>query len=99
MLINPQDKESLKKGVEYFNKLIKGNTLFIIERKFKPKSVKNNAYLHVCITLYAIEFGYTLQEAKTQLKRQCGFMIYKKNNTLFLKTVSKLNDSKISNNL
>ena len=40
--------------------------------------------MHVCITIYAIHFGYTLDEAKVLLKRMCSFMVYEKNGTKFL---------------
>ena len=92
MLINPNNKLSLKKGEEYFNKLCEGKTPFELRKPRKKKSIQNNAYLHVCITLYAIEYGYTLEEAKTLLKRNCSFMVYEKNGDLFLKRVRDLDN-------
>lgn len=62
----------------------------------KRRSITLNAYLHVCITLYAIHFGYSLEEAKTLLKRLCPFMIYEKNGHKFLKKTSKLNNTECS---
>ena len=41
----------------------------------KPvRTLSQNSYLHVCITLFAIEFGYNLKDAKQHLKRKCSFM-------------------------
>jgi hypothetical protein len=53
----------------------------------KPiRSNRQNRYLHSIIALYAIETGYTLEEMKTVLKRECGFMVYEKNGVKFLKS-------------
>jgi len=60
------------------------------------RSIKHNAYLHVCITLFAIEFGYTLNEAKTLLKRSCDFMLYEKNDIKFLKQTSKMDSKELA---
>ena len=40
----------------------------------KSRTLSQNAYLHVCITLFAIEFGYHMEDAKHLLKRNCTFM-------------------------
>lgn len=42
------------------------------------RTLKQNSYLHVVLNLYAINFGHTLNEAKTDLKRDYG-LIYEKN--------------------
>ena len=59
----------------------------LVEMKGKraKRSVSQNSYLHVCISIYAIEFGYNLDEAKTSLKRECSFMRYEKKDQTFLK--------------
>ncbi len=60
------------------------------------RTLSQNRYLHVCITLYAINFGYTINEAKTMLKRECGFMTYKKHDTVFLVETSKQNTEELT---
>jgi hypothetical protein len=81
-LTNSLDK---KKAETYFNTLLSNNKKIEL-KEIKPKrTITQNKYLHVCITLFAIEFGYTLDESKTLLKRECSFMYYHKNNMLFLK--------------
>ena len=65
----------------------------------KPKetrSISQNSYLHAIISIYAIEFGYTLEEAKTMLKRGCEFMRYKQKNNWFLKKSSKLDEAEMA---
>lgn len=60
------------------------------------RTVKINKYLHVCINLYAIEFGYTSNEAKTDLKRYCSFMTYEKNGQKYLVETSKQTNEECS---
>ena len=73
----------------------KGKTVDLKEVK-QTRSIKQNSYLHICITLYAIEFGYTLAESKTYLKRTCGFMVYEKNNSPFLKETKKMDSKELT---
>ena len=75
MLVNPTNDLDRKKAETYFTKLMQGKSKFELKREVKKKSVSNNAYLHVCITLYSIHFGNTLKDAKKHLKRNCSMMI------------------------
>lgn len=67
-----------------------------LKRKIKRRSIPLNSFLHVCISIFAIEYGYTLEEAKTLLKRKCSFMVYEKNGIKFLKKTSKLDNLECS---
>lgn len=80
----------LKKGIIYHNKLISNKSKVELKAVKENRTIKQNSYLHVIITLYAIEFGWTLEEAKTNLKRCCNFMTYSKNDELFLKRTRDL---------
>lgn len=62
----------------------------------RPRTLQQNKFLHVCISIYAIETGYTLDEAKTLLKRECGFMVYEKNNQKFLKKTSDMDTKELT---
>ena len=92
----------LSKPIE--NKRFRDYANFLISKEYKvsiqkiiPKiTVKQNKYLHVCISIFAIEFGYTLEEAKTLLKRSCDFMRYEKNGNKFLKKTSLLDSGEIT---
>ncbi len=62
----------------------------------KSRSISQNSYLHVVISLYSIEYGYTLDEGKTLLKRMCDFMVYEKNGQKFLKQTSKMDSKELT---
>jgi len=76
MIYNPIINEHKKRAEKYFLALLKGEHKFRIEKIYPKRSVKQNNYLHVIISLYAIEFGYSLKEAKQYLKDELGYMFY-----------------------
>ena len=78
----------------YLENLISKEANIELTKKNPPRSLSQNSYLHVCISLYAIHFGYTLSEAKTLLKRACDFMTYQKEGQEHFVETSK-SDSKI----
>lgn len=64
----------------------------------RPKrTLSQNKYLHVLIALYSIEVGLTLSESKTDLKRECGFMVYKKNGNKYLLSSASLDTKGLHN--
>lgn len=64
----------------------------------KARTIQQNKYLHVCISLFAIHFGYNLEEAKTHLKRSCDFMRYVKPQTdeTFLKRTRDMDTKELT---
>jgi hypothetical protein len=64
--------------------------------KDKNRSIQLNKYYHVVVNLYAIGYGYTLDEAKILLKLQCDFMSYEKNGMMFGKKSSLCTNKELS---
>ena len=83
--------DDLQKATLNFTKLKESQAVIELKAKSKKRTIKQNSYLHVIITLYAIEYGYTIEEAKTLIKRECWFMRYTKNSNVFLKRTRDLN--------
>lgn len=74
----------------------KGKRIELKEWKAK-RTNSQNRYLHVCLGFIAQETGYTLEEAKSVLKRQFGkFMVYEKNGEKFLNSTSHLDTNEIT---
>lgn len=96
MLLDLNKDYDLKKAQSYFNKLVESKSKIELKKHSSKRSISLNSYLHVCITLFAIEFGYNLEEAKTLLKRNCEFMRYEKNGTVFLKRTRDLDNKDCS---
>ena len=96
MLLDYTNPEDVKKGELYNEVMVKSKFKVEMRRILPCRSLSINKYLHVCIDLYAIEFGYTGEEAKTGLKRKCKFMIYEKKGERYLKETKKLNNKECS---
>ena len=75
----------------YSNKLKLANNKVELKKLGGKRSISINSYLHVCISIYSIEFGYTLM-----LKRECGFMVYEKKGLKFLIETSKQTNEECS---
>lgn len=86
----------LNKFKAYYNKLILKRCKVELKELRDTRTVKQNSYLHVIISLYAIEFGYTLAESKTYLKRECKQLTYTKNNFKFLQSTADLNSKEMT---
>ena len=86
----------VNKARTYLDKLIIDKSKCDIIKPRTVRSLSQNSYVHVVITLFAIEFGYSLNEAKTLLKRECTFMYYEKNNMMFLKSTAQLNSKEMT---
>lgn len=78
-----------------FDLLLSQNKRIELKAYQPQRSQQQNKYLHVCIALVAQETGYTLEEAKTELKREYG-MIYEKNGKHFLKSTTELGPSEMT---
>ncbi len=85
MQYNLKNSIEINKALAKLQYAIDNEQLIELKQVRKKRTIKQNAYLHVLISLYAIEFGYTLEEAKTILKRLCNFMTYEKNGQKFLR--------------
>lgn len=85
MILDLTIKGDIDKFSDYAHDLLLGGKKVELKEIKKKRTISQNAYLHVCITLYAINYGLTLEEAKTDLKRACHFMIYEKNGNKYLK--------------
>ena len=82
----------LNKAKTRFEQLAEKGSKIELKEIRPTRSLPQNAYLHVCLSLYGIHFGYTLNEAKTDLKRNYG-LVYEKEGKKYLRSTANL-DSK-----
>ena len=95
IISNDQDKHTAIELIKAVD-ISKRPYVFELYKQVKKRSNTQNAYLHVCISLFAIEIGLTLDEAKTHLKRNCSFMIYEKKGEKFLVHTSKQTSTELT---
>ena len=68
MKLDLQNPLDLQKFKTYANKLVNEKAKVELKKVSVKRSISLNSYLHVVITLFAIEYGYTLEEAKTLMQ-------------------------------
>ena len=94
MIYNSANDFDIQKAKERFNYLIAKECSFELSEKRKKRSYKQNSYLHLILSFFGLELGYTLEESKVLYKRlNKDVYEYQKNNLTFIKSSSKL-DSK-----
>jgi hypothetical protein len=74
MILDTSKEIDRNKLFSRLDALLKKNSIIELKEIKKKRTLSQNAYLHVCITLFAIEFGYDLENAKYLLKSACPFM-------------------------
>lgn len=96
MIFNTKNNIEKQDFLSQAKRLADEECIIELKKKRKQRSLRQNSYMHVCITLFAIEFGYTMEEAKALLKRNCHFMVYEKNNQKFLKSTKDLDTKEMT---
>lgn len=66
-LSNRIHQEQAKTKLEYF--ISKEKTITLTEKR-KTRSVSQNAYLHLILSAFGLEFGYTLDEVKQYIFKE-----------------------------
>ncbi len=64
MIFQPKDET---KAIDYVKKLIGLGHNFEIITKYKNRSLPQNAYLHLILSKFSIEFGYELEYTKQEI--------------------------------
>ena len=86
----------LKSAQARFKALCDAGKCIALSERRKARSVRANAYMHVCITLFAIEYGYNIEEAKVHLKRNCEWMRYEKGGEVFLRRTRDMDSAEMA---
>ena len=94
MLFNTTNKIERRKMFMYIRKLIKRNGIVEVISK-NVRTINQNSYVHVLFALYGIENGYTIDEAKTLVKRELKYY-YEKNNQYFLVKTSTMTTKELT---
>jgi hypothetical protein len=86
MKLDLSDLNDLTRGQIYFEKLVKDGAKIDLKRVNKPRSIKQNSYVHVLFQLWSNHFGYTLDEGKQVVKKQLDYVYHKNGETFLVKT-------------
>ena len=77
--------------------LIDKKAIIELKEKRAKRTLSQNSYLHVCIAMYAIYVGETLNRTKTDLKRECSFMVEIYKGKKYLISSADLNTKELTN--
>lgn len=92
-LKNPLD---VSKAETRFKRLVELQKNIELKEVMKPRNLSQNAYLHVLFTLWGVEFGWSVSEAKRQVKIACPFGTYEKKGVKFLVETHLMDEKQIS---
>jgi hypothetical protein len=86
-----------KAALVKLNHLISKSVIVEIKEIRAKRTIKQNSYLHVILTIFANETGYTVEESKILFARLFGkFMIYEKNGHKFKQSTSSLDTMQLT---
>lgn len=96
MKLDLKKQFDLNKAITRFKLLCDKKAKIELTEVRSKRTVRQNSYLHVCISLFAIEVGNNLDEMKTDLKRECEFMRYEKNGNSYLKRTRDMDTKELT---
>ncbi len=67
MIYDPKNKLHQKQAIEKLNYFISKGKRFELKAKQDKRSISQNSYLHLILTWFGIETGYTLEEVKQDI--------------------------------
>jgi hypothetical protein len=91
MLLDLSNSLDAKRAQAYLGNLLEKGDQIEIRKIIKQRTVRQNSYLHVCLTMFCNETGYTIDEAKEMFSMQLpDIMRYEKNGINFRKSTADM---------
>jgi hypothetical protein len=95
MLYNLKSEFSVTKFREHVERLIKSGKQCELKEVRKKRTSNQNNYVHALFSYWGAHQGYTTEESKTIIKRQCG-LVYEKDGHKFLTSTASLDVKEMS---
>ena len=81
----------------YLARLVEKGSRCELRKIKEQRTVRQNAYLHVCLAMFCADTGYTIDEAKELFSLQLPDMMrYQKNGVSFRKSTSELDTKEMT---
>ena len=74
MIYDTSKELEVNKLLSRLDALLSKKCIIELKEKKNNRTISQNSYLHVCISLFAIESGNHLEDMKYLLKKSCPFM-------------------------
>ncbi len=99
MLYDLSKDTDQQRATKRFKQLSEQRTVITLSKKIK-RSTNQNSYLHLILGWFAIETGYTLDEAKQLYKSVCPEIFrYEKEGIMFFKSSADLTTSEMTKSI
>ena len=100
MIYNLRNETQRTKAKEYLKKCFENGDRIEVVKRFFKRSISQNSYLHLILSWYGLEFGYTLEEAKTIYKNiNFETYTYQKKNQMFCKSSTELTTKEMTDTI
>ncbi len=86
MLYDLEIEYQRQKFDEYIKFVKRIRCVVELTRKFKKRTISQNAYLHVLFSIWGLHHGYLLNEAKQEVKEAIGYSYIKKGKRYYKQT-------------
>lgn len=97
MLLDLSNSYDVSKAHAYLAKLVENGEKCEIKKVVKQRTVRQNAYLHVCLGFFCSETGYTIEEAKELFSFQLPELLrYEKNGMNFRRSTADLDTKEMN---
>lgn len=67
MIYNPSNPLHKKQAIERINYFLTSGKRFELKAKNDKRSISQNSYLHLILTFFGLETGYTMEEVKQEI--------------------------------
>lgn len=95
-----KDPIELERAADYLSKLAGREATVDIKRVNPNRTLQQNKYLHVLISYFGLQTGYTSAEAKIMYKKiNKDLYVYKKNGGVFLRSSADLNTEEMTKSI
>lgn len=101
MKFNLASQDEANQAFTYLTDLVGKGAIAEVKRISPRRSLSQNNYLHVILSYWGTETGYTLAEAKTLYKRDVNpdIYVYDKNGVKFLKSSADLTKDEMTHSI
>lgn len=100
MKYNLENEQEYKEATAFLVGCMMRNKTVEIKVYRPNRTLNQNSYLHLLLTIFAVEFGYTLEESKTLYKRvNSATYAYEKNGQKFLRSSTDLDTKEMADTI
>lgn len=91
-----KEVKSMLQARAYLEKLIESASKIELKKIPKKRSLDQNRYYHVITKIWADEYGYFMEEAKTEIKHELGYYEVKESGAVYYDETSKMSSAELS---